>query len=96
MAISVAVFVGESAQLLGAVVTKAAALKVDAGAEAGADLGPLISVAARRRAEHLIQTSVDAGATCTLDGSSPPSTSLSMSLDWLKSVGPNGLDWMED
>lgn len=68
MAISVAVFVGESAQLLGAVVTKAAALKVDAGAEAGADLGPLISVAARRRAEHLIQTSVDAGATCTLDG----------------------------
>lgn len=49
---------------------------MDGGSEPRADLGPLISVAARQRAEQLIQRSVDAGAACTLDGMTPTSLSL--------------------
>lgn len=43
-------------------------LKVGPGMEANVDLGPLISPAAKERAEKLIQSGLDQGATMVLDG----------------------------
>ena len=68
MATSVAVFVGESRDWLPDFVERAKKLKVSAGAEQGADLGPLVSPNARKRVESLIQQGVDEGATQLLDG----------------------------
>jgi malonate-semialdehyde dehydrogenase (acetylating)/methylmalonate-semialdehyde dehydrogenase len=68
MALSAAVFVGDTSAVLEDVVAKARALRVDGGAEAGADIGPLISRAAKARVEELIQSAVDEGATLLLDG----------------------------
>lgn len=68
MATSVAVFVGESRDWLPDFVERAKKLKVSAGAEQGADLGPLVSPNARKRVESLIQQGVDEGATLLLDG----------------------------
>lgn len=70
MAVSVAVFVGKGtmAKYVDALAAKARSLKVGAGWEQGTDVGPLISPAAKKRAEHLIQAGVDAGATASVDG----------------------------
>jgi len=68
MALSVAVFVGDSADWIPELVQKARALKVSAGHVEGADLGPLISKDALRRAEGLIGDGIAAGANCVLDG----------------------------
>ena len=69
MAISAAVFVGDSYdRFIDKVVDKAKGLKVSGGLEPGCDVGPMISIKARERAEGLIQGGIEEGASCVLDG----------------------------
>ncbi|KAJ2039826.1 hypothetical protein GGI01_001481 [Coemansia sp. RSA 376] len=68
MALSVAVFVGKAGEWIPDLVERARGLRVDGGMEPGADLGPMISPRALHRAEELIQSAVDAGASLLLDG----------------------------
>ncbi|OZI59677.1 CoA-acylating methylmalonate-semialdehyde dehydrogenase [Bordetella genomosp. 11] len=68
MAASVAVFVGASRDWLPEFVARARQLKVNAGTDRNADLGPLVSQAAKARVESLIQHGVDEGAELLLDG----------------------------
>ncbi len=68
MATSVVVLVGASQQWLPELVEKARALKVNAGHEAGTDIGPVISKAAKSRILSLVESGVKQGATLTLDG----------------------------
>ena len=68
MAISVAVFVGESKAWIPELVQKAAGLKVAAGHEPGAEVGPMISPHALERAQGLVADGIAAGASCPLDG----------------------------
>ena len=68
MALSTVVFVGETKKWLPELVEMAKKLKVHQGFEPHADLGPMISPEAKRRAEDLIQTGVDQGAKLILDG----------------------------
>lgn len=71
MALSVAILVGEAQQWVEELADRARKLKVNAGTEAGADLGPLISCAARERVEGLIASGEEDGATLVLDGRKP-------------------------
>jgi malonate-semialdehyde dehydrogenase (acetylating) / methylmalonate-semialdehyde dehydrogenase len=71
MATSVAVLVGEASRWIPDIVEKAKSLKVNAGNEAGADLGPVISKQARSRIESLIEQSATEGARVELDGRNP-------------------------
>ncbi|WP_313271697.1 CoA-acylating methylmalonate-semialdehyde dehydrogenase [Stenotrophomonas sp.] len=71
MAASTVVLVGEAQGWIGALVAKARTLKVNAGTEAGTDVGPVISCAARERIEALIASGVAQGATLELDGRNP-------------------------
>ncbi|OZI23382.1 methylmalonate-semialdehyde dehydrogenase (CoA acylating) [Bordetella genomosp. 9] len=68
MATSVAVFVGASRDWLPEFVARARQLKVNAGTDRMADLGPLVSQAAKSRVEGLIQHGVEEGAELLLDG----------------------------
>lgn len=68
MALSTAVFVGEAKKWIPDLVEKAKKLKVNAGHEPDADLGPLISPQAKKRVCDLIQSGVDQGAELLLDG----------------------------
>ncbi|MDE2305579.1 MAG: CoA-acylating methylmalonate-semialdehyde dehydrogenase, partial [Gammaproteobacteria bacterium] len=68
MATSVAVMVGETRNWIPDIVAKAKQLKVNAGAEKGADLGPVISRNAKNRILGLIEDGVREGATLELDG----------------------------
>jgi len=68
MALSVAVFVGDAKEWLPELVERAAKLKVACGFDEDADVGPLISQAAKARVESLIQSGVDDGAKLLLDG----------------------------
>jgi len=69
MALTTAVFVGDSAKWLPELVEKAKQLKLNAGWEAGADLGPLISDKAKKRVQGLIASAKKEGANVVLDGS---------------------------
>jgi malonate-semialdehyde dehydrogenase (acetylating)/methylmalonate-semialdehyde dehydrogenase len=71
MAASTAVLVGDAQAWIPELVTKARTLKVHAGTESGADVGPLISCAARERVEQLIASGIAQGATLELDGRAP-------------------------
>jgi malonate-semialdehyde dehydrogenase (acetylating)/methylmalonate-semialdehyde dehydrogenase len=71
MATSVAVMVGEASQWIPDIVEKAKSLKLNAGTEKGADLGPVISKQAKERIEGLIEAGVKEGARLDLDGRSP-------------------------
>ena len=71
MAVSVAVLVGEAGKWIPDIVARAKTLKVSAGHEKGADLGPLISKQARERVEGLIEQGVREGAKLELDGRKP-------------------------
>ncbi|MBV8657319.1 MAG: CoA-acylating methylmalonate-semialdehyde dehydrogenase, partial [Burkholderiales bacterium] len=71
MATSVAVLVGEAKQWIPDIVEKAKTLSVNAGHEAGADLGPLINKQARARVEQLIAAGIEEGAKLELDGRHP-------------------------
>lgn len=68
MALSTAVFVGEAGNWLPDLVEKSKKLRVNAGHVADADLGPVISPAARERICSLVQSGINEGATCLLDG----------------------------
>jgi malonate-semialdehyde dehydrogenase (acetylating)/methylmalonate-semialdehyde dehydrogenase len=68
MATSVAVLVGEASKWIPDIVAKAKTLKVNAGTEKGADLGPVISKQAKGRIESLIEQGVKEGARLELDG----------------------------
>ncbi len=69
MAISAAVFVGGMAESVrAALVRRARALRVGAGREPGVDVGPMISRAARARAEALVAAGLAAGARALVDG----------------------------
>ncbi len=69
MAISVAVFVGESKQWIGELAEQMAALRPGHWQDSGAAYGPLISPQARQRVLHLIDQGKAEGAECLLDGS---------------------------
>ncbi len=71
MALSVVVLVGEAQQWIADLVAKAKSLKISAGTEPGADLGPLVSCAALDRVSGLIERGVAEGATLELDGRNP-------------------------
>jgi malonate-semialdehyde dehydrogenase (acetylating)/methylmalonate-semialdehyde dehydrogenase len=71
MATSVAVLVGEANKWIPDIVAKAKSLKVNAGTEKDADLGPLISAQAKSRVEGLIEQGVKEGAKLELDGRNP-------------------------
>eukprot|EP00931_Biecheleriopsis_adriatica_P025013 TRINITY_DN1545_c0_g1_i2.p1 TRINITY_DN1545_c0_g1~~TRINITY_DN1545_c0_g1_i2.p1 ORF type:complete len:546 (+),score=113.22 TRINITY_DN1545_c0_g1_i2:75-1640(+) len=71
MAISVAVFVGDSKEWIPKIAEEAAKLKVGPGNESSTDVGPLISAQAKSRVETLIQSGVDEGAKLLLDGRNP-------------------------
>ncbi|WP_442592746.1 CoA-acylating methylmalonate-semialdehyde dehydrogenase [Parapusillimonas sp. JC17] len=68
MATSVAVVVGEAKDWLPDFVERARKLKVNIGSDRDADLGPLVSPAAKKRVEGLIQKGVEEGAELLLDG----------------------------
>ncbi|MEJ2803573.1 CoA-acylating methylmalonate-semialdehyde dehydrogenase [Comamonadaceae bacterium PP-2] len=68
MATSVAVLVGEAREWLPDLVERTRSLRVNAGTDRTADLGPLISPAARQRVEGLIARGQEEGASLLLDG----------------------------
>jgi malonate-semialdehyde dehydrogenase (acetylating)/methylmalonate-semialdehyde dehydrogenase len=63
--------VGEAQAWLPELVAKARALKVNAGMEAGTDVGPVISCTALARITGLIERGIAEGATLDLDGRNP-------------------------
>ncbi|MBG0838573.1 CoA-acylating methylmalonate-semialdehyde dehydrogenase [Ectopseudomonas toyotomiensis] len=69
MAISVAVFVGESKQWIDELAKQMAALRPGHWQDSGAAYGPLISPQARQRVLRLIEQGKAKGAECLLDGS---------------------------
>lgn len=68
MALTTAVFVGESKDWLPELVERAKKLKVNCGTVPDADLGPVISPQAKHKIHSLIQSGVDEGAQLLLDG----------------------------
>eukprot|EP00475_Leptophrys_vorax_P002387 TRINITY_DN11330_c0_g2_i1.p1 TRINITY_DN11330_c0_g2~~TRINITY_DN11330_c0_g2_i1.p1 ORF type:complete len:410 (-),score=25.90 TRINITY_DN11330_c0_g2_i1:204-1364(-) len=68
MAISTAVFVGGSKPWEAALVSAASKLRVSAGTDPAADLGPVISAQAKARIHALVESGVHAGARLLLDG----------------------------
>uniref|UniRef100_A0A0G4HJB8 methylmalonate-semialdehyde dehydrogenase (CoA acylating) n=1 Tax=Chromera velia CCMP2878 TaxID=1169474 RepID=A0A0G4HJB8_9ALVE len=68
MAISVAVMVGESKDWVGDIVEAGKKFRVGPGWQKGADVGPLISPEAKKRAIELTQSAAKEGGTLLLDG----------------------------
>jgi malonate-semialdehyde dehydrogenase (acetylating)/methylmalonate-semialdehyde dehydrogenase len=68
MATSVTVLVGEAQKWIPDIVAKAKTLKVNAGVEKGADLGPVVSKNAKHRILGLIEDGIKEGANLELDG----------------------------
>ncbi|KAK4293395.1 hypothetical protein Pmani_033903 [Petrolisthes manimaculis] len=68
MALSTAVFVGEAQNWIPELVARTKSLQVNAGHLPGTDLGPVISPEAKERIKSLVQSGIDEGATCLLDG----------------------------
>jgi malonate-semialdehyde dehydrogenase (acetylating) / methylmalonate-semialdehyde dehydrogenase len=71
MALPVVVLVGAANHWIPELVEKARAMKVSGGVEAGTDIGPLISCAAKSRVERLIGLGIEQGARLELDGRQP-------------------------
>ena len=68
MATSVTVLVGEAQRWIPDIVAKAKTLKVNAGVEKNADLGPVVSKNARQRILGLVEDGIKEGAKLELDG----------------------------
>ncbi len=71
MALSTVILVGEAQTWLPELVERSKTLRLNAGTEAGADLGPVVSCAALERIHGLIAAGVAEGATLALDGRNP-------------------------
>jgi malonate-semialdehyde dehydrogenase (acetylating)/methylmalonate-semialdehyde dehydrogenase len=70
MATSVTVLVGEAQHWIPDIVAKARLLKVGAGVDKSADLGPVVSKSARQRILGLVEDGIREGAKLELDGRS--------------------------
>ncbi len=68
MANSVVVLVGQTKAWIPEIVERSKALKVGPGSDRQADVGPLVSKAAKQRVERMIGTGVEQGAQLLLDG----------------------------
>jgi malonate-semialdehyde dehydrogenase (acetylating)/methylmalonate-semialdehyde dehydrogenase len=68
MATSVTVLVGEAQKWIPDIVAKAKGLKVNAGVEKNADLGPVVSKNAKHRILGLVEDGIQEGAKLELDG----------------------------
>src|SRR6202451_4430730 len=68
MATSVTVLVGQARGWIADIVSKAKALKVNAGVEKGTDLGPVVSKSAKQRILSLLEDGINEGAKLELDG----------------------------
>jgi malonate-semialdehyde dehydrogenase (acetylating) / methylmalonate-semialdehyde dehydrogenase len=68
MATSVTVLVGEAREWIPDIVAKAKTLKVNAGIEKNADLGPVVSKQAKQRILALVDDGIQEGAKLELDG----------------------------
>jgi malonate-semialdehyde dehydrogenase (acetylating)/methylmalonate-semialdehyde dehydrogenase len=69
MAISVAVAVGSAAdELVDRLAPRVRALRINEGYQEGADMGPVITAAAKARIEHLIGQGIEEGAKAVVDG----------------------------
>lgn len=69
MAISVALAVGSAGdELVAALAERARKLKINEGMAAGAEMGPVVTAAAKERIEGLIGRGVEEGATLVVDG----------------------------
>ncbi|MFC4161299.1 CoA-acylating methylmalonate-semialdehyde dehydrogenase [Chitinimonas lacunae] len=68
MALTVAVLVGQAREWVPEIVARAKTLRVNAGHEAEADIGPLITPHAKQRVQQLIERGVAEGARLELDG----------------------------
>jgi malonate-semialdehyde dehydrogenase (acetylating)/methylmalonate-semialdehyde dehydrogenase len=69
MAISVAVAVGDAGdKLVDALARRTESLKIDDGMAKGAEMGPVVTAAAKQRIERLIGEGVEQGATLVVDG----------------------------
>jgi len=68
MALSTLVMVGDTKEWLPELADRAKKLNVNGGFEEGADLGPVISPAAKKRIEDIITSAEKEGATILLDG----------------------------
>jgi len=71
MAISVALFVGKASEMIPMIAEASANLKVGPGNEGSSDVGPVVSLAAKKRVEDLIASGVADGAELLLDGRNP-------------------------
>jgi malonate-semialdehyde dehydrogenase (acetylating)/methylmalonate-semialdehyde dehydrogenase len=71
MALSTVILVGEAHTWLPELIERSKTLQLNAGTEAGADLGPVVSCAALDRIQGLIAAGVEEGATLALDGRNP-------------------------
>jgi malonate-semialdehyde dehydrogenase (acetylating)/methylmalonate-semialdehyde dehydrogenase len=69
MAISVAVAIGDAGdKLVQALARRTEALRIDDGMAAGAEMGPVVTAAAKQRIERLIGEGVEQGARLVVDG----------------------------
>jgi malonate-semialdehyde dehydrogenase (acetylating)/methylmalonate-semialdehyde dehydrogenase len=69
MAISVAVAIGDAGdKLVAALAERTAKLKIDDGMAEGAEMGPVVTSAAKERIERLIGQGVEQGASLVVDG----------------------------
>jgi len=68
MALPVGIFVGAAQEWIPDLIDRAAVLKVNAGHEPDADLGPMISPEAKQRAVDIVRKSIEQGAHCIMDG----------------------------
>jgi malonate-semialdehyde dehydrogenase (acetylating)/methylmalonate-semialdehyde dehydrogenase len=68
MALSTVVWVGEARNWIPEMIERAKKLRVNAGMEPGADLGPLITPEAKKRVLSLVEKGVQEGAQLLLDG----------------------------
>ncbi|PTQ66868.1 CoA-acylating methylmalonate-semialdehyde dehydrogenase [Pseudomonas sp. GV071] len=71
MALSTVILVGEAQTWLPELVERSKTLRLNAGTEAGADLGPVVSCSALERIHGLIAAGIEEGATLALDGRNP-------------------------
>jgi malonate-semialdehyde dehydrogenase (acetylating)/methylmalonate-semialdehyde dehydrogenase len=71
MALSAAIFVGDSKKWIPELAAKASSMQVGPGIDAASALGPVISKESKERAQRLIQSAKDDGCDVLLDGSNP-------------------------